>query len=78
LRPITGSGKHLISSRRKRNRLQLAHQERNKVRRVYNRATYWPERVTMMQKWGDHLDGLRGRGKVVATPKRMAAHKIGA
>jgi hypothetical protein len=31
----------------------------------------------MMQEWGDHLDGLRGRGKVVATPKRKAAHKVG-
>lgn len=49
---------------------QLAHQERNKVRRVYNRATYWPERVAMMQAWADRLDELRGRGKVVALPKR--------
>ena len=48
---------------------QLAHQERNKVRRVYNRATHWPERVAMMQAWADHLDSLRGRGKVVALPK---------
>jgi hypothetical protein len=56
--------------------LQLAHQERNKVRRVYNRATYWPERVAMMQEWSDHLDGLRGRGKVVAMSKRKAARRV--
>jgi integrase len=49
---------------------QLAHQERNAVRRSYNRAEYWPERVAMMQVWGDHLDDLRGRGKVVALPHR--------
>jgi integrase len=49
---------------------QLAHLERNEVRRVYNRAKYWPERVKMMQAWSDHLDELRGRGKVVALPKR--------
>jgi integrase len=48
---------------------QLAHQERNAVRRVYNRATHWPERVAMMQVWADYLDELRGRGKVVALPK---------
>jgi integrase len=40
---------------------QLAHQERNAVRCVYNRATHWPERVAMMQAWADHLDELRAR-----------------
>jgi integrase len=39
---------------------QLAHQDRNAVRRSYNHAQYWPERVAMMQKWADHLDELRG------------------
>jgi len=52
---------------------QLAHQERSKVRRAYNRATYWPERVELMQAWSDYLDSLRGRGKVVALPKRRKA-----
>ena len=51
---------------------QLAHQERNKVRRIYNRATHWPERVAMMQAWADHLDELRGRGKVVKLKHRKA------
>ena len=38
---------------------QLAHQERNKVRRIYNRAEYWDERVRMMQWWADEIDRLR-------------------
>ena len=37
----------------------LGHQAENVVRRVYNRATYWPERVELMQKWADMLDGFR-------------------
>lgn len=43
--------------------LCLAHIERNKVRRAYNRAERWPERVALMQWWADHLDELRERGK---------------
>lgn len=38
---------------------QLAHEEENKVKRAYNRAEYWHERVTMMQAWADYLDALR-------------------
>jgi integrase len=45
--------------------LCLAHIERNKVRRAYNRAERWPERVALMQWWADHLDELRERRKVV-------------
>lgn len=40
---------------------QLAHLDGSKVRRVYNRATYWDERVRMMQWWADMLDEVRGR-----------------
>ncbi|MGA3302894.1 MAG: site-specific integrase, partial [Methylovirgula sp.] len=29
----------------------LGHQDENVVRRTYNRATYWPERVQLMQTW---------------------------
>ena len=46
--------------------LQLAHQERNKVRAAYNRATRLAERRQMMQVWADYLDGLRAGGNVVA------------
>ena len=37
----------------------LGHQNENAVRRAYNRASYWPERVELMQKWADMLDGFR-------------------
>lgn len=43
---------------------QLAHLDASKVRRVYNRATYWEERVRMMQWWADMLDNERqGNGR---------------
>jgi integrase len=29
----------------------LAHQDKNAVRRTYNRATYWEQRVVLMQEW---------------------------
>lgn len=35
---------------------QLAHLDTREVRRIYNRATYWEERVRMMQWWADLLD----------------------
>jgi integrase len=34
----------------------LGHQDENEIRRVYNRAKYWPERVELMQAWADLLD----------------------
>jgi integrase len=37
----------------------LGHQNENIVRRAYNRASYWPERVDLMQKWADMLDDFR-------------------
>jgi integrase len=37
----------------------LGHQDENAVRRAYNRATYWPERVQLMQTWADLLDEFR-------------------
>jgi integrase len=37
----------------------LAHQDENEIRRAYNRATYWHERVQLMQAWADMLDGFR-------------------
>jgi len=37
----------------------LAHQHENEIRRVYNRAVYWKERVAMMQAWADLLDEFR-------------------
>lgn len=37
----------------------LGHQNENAVRRAYNRATYWPERIELMQSWADLLDEFR-------------------
>jgi integrase len=39
----------------------LGHQAENAIRRAYNRATYWPERVALMQKWADMLDAFRAQ-----------------
>lgn len=36
----------------------LAHQDRNSIRRTYNRATYWDQRVLLMQEWANLLDKL--------------------
>lgn len=37
----------------------LAHQDEDEVRAAYNRAKYWPQRVTMMQEWADLLDQFK-------------------
>ena len=47
----------------------LAHQERNDIRRAYNRATYWPERVKLMQSWANMLDNFK---KLSASNRRAA------
>lgn len=38
---------------------QLAHVDKNTVRRAYVRGEYWNDRVRMMQRWSDYLDELR-------------------
>jgi integrase len=48
--------------------LALAHQPRG-VRAIYNRSKRWGERCELAQWYADHLDGLRGRGEIVALPK---------
>jgi integrase len=50
----------------------LAHEEGNKIRRAYNRAEYWEERVQMAQWWADYVRAARG-GKVLAGKFRRAA-----
>ena len=42
---------------------QLSHEERDDVRRAYNRAQWLPERAKLMQWWANHLDSLRGVAK---------------
>ena len=41
---------------------QLAHIDQNKVRGVYNRAEYLPQRRRMLQEWANFLDYLREGG----------------
>jgi len=50
---------------------QLAHQERSKTKRSYNRAQYLEERRDMMQKWAHFLDAVVAGAKV--TPIKRAA-----
>ncbi|MGE0109159.1 MAG: hypothetical protein AB7S81_05260, partial [Bdellovibrionales bacterium] len=38
---------------------QLAHQDGDKIRSVYNRAEYILERKKMMQDWAEFLDRVR-------------------
>ena len=37
----------------------LAHQEEDQVRRAYNRAKYWKDRVRLLQDWADLLDQFK-------------------
>lgn len=37
----------------------LGHQDEDEIRRAYNRAKYWPERIKLMQEWADLLDVFR-------------------
>ena len=52
---------------------QLAHTERNRIRAAYNKATYLPERVVMMQEWSDHVTALVNGAKVVAIRNAKSA-----
>ncbi len=38
---------------------QLAHIDKNGVRRAYARGAFWDERVRMMQWWADYIDNLQ-------------------
>ena len=37
----------------------LAHQDKNAIRRTYNRSIYWDQRVKLMQEWADLVDNFR-------------------
>lgn len=37
----------------------LAHQDEDQVRRAYNRAKYWTERVKLLQDWANLLDQFK-------------------
>lgn len=38
---------------------ELAHEDSDKIRAIYNRTSYLEDRRRMMQDWADYLDGLR-------------------
>jgi integrase len=42
---------------------QLAHVPHQRIRGIYNRAEYLPERRKMMQDYANYLDSLRERAK---------------
>jgi integrase len=50
---------------------QLAHAERDQVRRTYNQAEHFTDRATMMQQWADMLDAWQKGAAVI--PLRVAA-----
>lgn len=37
----------------------LGHQDEDEIRRIYNRAKYWPERVKLMEDWANLIDEFR-------------------
>lgn len=39
---------------------QLAHEDKDSIRRAYARTEFWDERVRMMRWWANKLDSLRG------------------
>ncbi len=52
---------------------QLSHVDRNRSRRIYNRAEYMPERRKMMQAWADYLEALEHKARR-APRARLARH----
>jgi integrase len=52
---------------------QLAHEEKNKVRRAYNAAEYLGERRAMLQWFADYLDALKTGSAIPPVPHRQFA-----
>lgn len=55
----------------------LAHQDQNAIRRAYNRAAYWDQRVKLMQEWADLLDELKA-GRATIAGEKNSTRKAGA
>ncbi len=55
----------------------LAHQDKNAIRRTYNRSSYWEQRVKLMQDWADLLDGFKA-GIAAPARKKNSTRKVGA
>ena len=39
----------------------LGHQDQDEIRRSYNRAKYWPQRVSLMTDWANMLDSMAAK-----------------
>jgi integrase len=52
---------------------QLAHEEKNKIRRAYNAAEYLGERREMLQWFADYLDALKVGAAIPPVPHRQHA-----
>jgi integrase len=50
----------------------LAHGDPDPIRRAYNRAQYWDDRVRMMQWWADYLDELKTPPSLMLAVERPA------
>jgi len=48
---------------------QLAHGDSNKIRAIYNKAQYLPERIEMMQSWSDYIFAIKQGADVVPIKK---------
>lgn len=44
----------------------LGHQDKNAIRRTYNRATYWEQRMVLMQEWANLIDRCRDNDRTGA------------
>jgi len=51
---------------------QLAHVERNEVRRAYNSAEWMPDRRRMMQWWADHITAMALEGNKIVPLQRAS------
>ena len=51
--------------------LQLAHLDKDRMRRTYNKAELLPERIKMMQAWANYLDSLKAGGDVVPINQKV-------
>lgn len=45
--------------------LQLAHQDKDRIRATYNKAELMPERIKMMQALADHIDSLKAGADII-------------
>ncbi len=49
----------------------LAHEEKNKIKRAYNRAEYLPQRKQLMQWWGNRVHALEYGAEVIPITRQI-------